>query len=175
MGVDPMTFSIGIDGMADLWIISALAVIAVATSAVFMVALAHLFTRGDEAATPPTGWLAPLHRPRRIERWIYRHHRATGALITIGAGYALFALVASGDGAGPLPTGAWSVPIVGVELLAMLFGMLVFFRPSLLKSLEGAANRWIDVESGRPGLLLIAASSAYCLVGLALLFLKALE
>lgn len=168
-----MTCGIGIGGMADLWIISALAVIAVATSAVFIVAVTHLFTRGDDAATQPTGWLAPLHRPRRIERWVYRHHRATGVLITIGAGYALFVLIASRSDDGALPTGAWSVPIVGVELLAMLFGVVVFFRPSLLKSLEGAANRWIDVESGRLGSLLIAACSAYCLVGLALLVMKA--
>jgi len=95
---------------------------------------------------------ALLDRRRSVERFLYRHHRAFGAMVIAGALGCIAAL---------LRLGAWTIPAlapaagqIGVvamafvawtlALFALVIGVIVLIRPSALKQIETAANRWID-------------------------------
>lgn len=95
---------------------------------------------------------ALLDRRRPIERSLYRHHRAFGALVIAGALASIAALLRFGDQAVPalgpplgqpgvlaLSLGAWVS-----ALFAFVIGVFLLIRPSALKGLEAAANRWIE-------------------------------
>jgi len=101
-----------------------------------------------------------LDEPIRLERQFYRHHRIMGLLILAGAGYCLYSLMGwvdytelivgipelAGRGtSGMLLEGALLVLALG-NLLALAVGMIVFFRPSLLKGIEAWGNRWIESD-----------------------------
>lgn len=102
--------------------------------------------------------LKPLEIPRSGERSFYRHHRWWGAAITLGAliYFAVYffdydhtaAIAALSRYLHPQVAG-W-VADSGAALLtignafALLVGLAVLLRPSLLKHLETGANRWIS-------------------------------
>jgi hypothetical protein len=83
----------------------------------------------------------------RIERLFYRRHRYFGALLLLGAGYAVFGLWGPlfdpVHGAGPGKT-AFMALLVG-NGLAWFLGVAVLLRPSLLKEPERVANRWVGL------------------------------
>lgn len=92
-----------------------------------------------------------LDRPRRVERFIYRHHRPFGSAIVAGA-LALLALL--GAGQSRLVGTAWlggsggmaAMLLVWALAVAVLFiGIFVLVRPSALKGIEVLANRWIQL------------------------------
>jgi hypothetical protein len=102
-----------------------------------------------------------LDQPRHLERFFYRHHRALGAFIVLGASYVLWrwafhyeraevvALLsrdwlAAGMDWVPL---ALEAALIGLHCAILVVGALIFYRPSLLKGVERAANRW---QSGPP-------------------------
>ncbi len=96
-----------------------------------------------------------LDRPRWVERLFYRWHRLAGALVVIGATYALYTLLLTpipiwigklfeGDALGLWP--AFCAFLVIGNVLAVFLGALVFARPSLIREIELAANRWISTE-----------------------------
>jgi len=103
--------------------------------------------------------LGPLEKPRYTERRFYRHHRLTGVFVVFGAGYILLRLSAiSADQAQSLLPAYWTdisrllvaaaaywFLIVG-SIMAFGVGLLVFFRPSLLKHPEVVANRWLSTR-----------------------------
>lgn len=141
-----------------------------------------------------------LDIPRNIDRWFYRHHRLYGAAVVL-LSIALLSFLAFGH-----PETAWrglfdpGSRVVGeilvdtarvvlwiLALFALVVGMVVFVRPSALKSAETWANRWLTprralrhVEREYHGPeawvrrhprgwgLAIAAASALCLVALIL-------
>jgi hypothetical protein len=88
---------------------------------------------------------------------------------------------------------ALEVALVGLHAAILVVGMLIFFRPSLLKGVEQAANRWQDgpatsrLDSVVDGLddafeghprvsgLLLVVSAAWCLAALAPIFAELLE
>ena len=99
-----------------------------------------------------------LDRPRHLERSFYRHHRVLGVLIVAGATYVLLrwtfayeradvvALLSPrwlAQGMDWVPT-ALEVALIGLHLAILVVGVLIVFRPSLLKGVEQAANRWQD-------------------------------
>jgi len=102
-----------------------------------------------------TDLVALLDRRRSIERPLYRHHRAFGAAVIVGAVVCLAALWALDDH--PLLTdvlpeilGAWGAEAViltswALAVFALGIGMFLLIRPSALKGFEAAANRWIEV------------------------------
>jgi hypothetical protein len=105
-----------------------------------------------------------LDQPRTVERFFYRHHRALGALLATGAGYVLLRWAFGYDRTQFLASlhRAWAFSfdwvVVGLEWIVVLLhagilalGVVIFTRPSLLKGLEGVANRWHD--AGRTGTL----------------------
>lgn len=104
-----------------------------------------------------------LDRRRSIERPLYRHHYAFGAAVIVGAVVSLVMLwdlrdqpVVTGVLRGIL--GAWGVGAViltswGLAVFVLGIGVFLLFRPSALKGIETASNRWIESfpSAGKPG------------------------
>ena len=103
--------------------------------------------------------LGPLDRQHLVERRIYRYHRIAGLLITVGAGYTLlmlFTIAPSATGAllpasiDPGLRDLLATAVYGFLLVsnagALGVGLLVYFRPSALKSAETAGNRWLSTR-----------------------------
>lgn len=104
------------------------------------------------------GWLQRLlDAPRTTEPWIYRSHRTVGSVLVIATAY-FFLRLADGLSAetiallfgrlGPEPVIdvlAWTafVVLLAGNAIGLLIGVVVFVRPSALKSAEDWANRWI--------------------------------
>jgi signal transduction histidine kinase len=104
-----------------------------------------------------------LDRPRSLERYFYRHHRLLGALIVGGASYVLWrwafvyersdmiAVVGQrwvSAGLDWLPV-ALEAALVALHVVILVVGALIMFRPSLLKGVERAANRWQQPSANR--------------------------
>lgn len=148
-----------------------------------------------------------LDQPRHLERFFYRHHRVLGAAIVLGASYVLWrwafhyeraeavALLSRrwlAAGMDWLPA-ALEVVLVGLHAAILVVGALIFFRPSLLKGVEQAANRWQsgpathrldsvvdgldDAFEGHPRVsgLLLVVSAAWCLAALTPIFAEFLK
>jgi hypothetical protein len=102
-----------------------------------------------------------MDKPRYQESLIYRHHRIAGSLIVLGAAYTLLMLIARADisaFAGIFPTvinpfwsewfyGALYSMLLVANMLAIVVGLIVLIRPSILKGIEMTLNRWIVPES----------------------------
>ena len=101
-----------------------------------------------------------LDRSVKIERWFYRHHRAAGAAITLGASYVLIYFgflfdkaVAMQRQGGRLPASLLEALldalVMGALLggaVAFISGIIVFVRPRLLRGVEKQANRWVSLR-----------------------------
>ncbi len=99
-----------------------------------------------------------LEAPRPIERFFYRRHRVFGALLIVGAAFALYSLGFHYDAARMLAAFAlpWAGPgaevfttaLTGFLLfgnaMVLLIGVVVLLRPSLLKGVETVSNRWVS-------------------------------
>jgi hypothetical protein len=145
-------------------------------------------------------WETPLH----WERFFYRHHRAFGLMILLATGWTLYYFIrlyspeqvlrfwrrASGISPAWAPLLAGTVWIIRIaSVLAMLIGLVVLIRPSLLKHFEAKSNTWVStrkmmrpLEQSYPvadsfanrhpriaGLIIIAVS-CYALISLMLMF-----
>lgn len=102
-----------------------------------------------------------LNTPRAVERLLYRHHRPFGALLIAGSVYTLYAQAFRFEMAAAAPFLAQRLPepliapmlhgaalfLFFGNLFAFAVGVVVFLRPSLLKGLEGWANRWLGVDT----------------------------
>lgn len=101
-----------------------------------------------------------LNRIWRIEHFVYRHHRLFGGAIVTGALVYLFLLtlqrahlfgiVLEHSAAGLrlirlIELAAWFAAV-----FALVVGLFVLVRPSLLKGVETVANRWIEPLPRRP-------------------------
>lgn len=103
---------------------------------------------------------APLNQPIHIERRFYRHHRAWGLFIIAGSllslGHCAWAWqhrpALTGLFAPLRPLLAAMAVDVGLVLLAsgavftLAIGLLVYVRPSELKTLESWGNRWVSTR-----------------------------
>ena len=101
-----------------------------------------------------------LDRRQRVERVLYRHHRAFGAIVIAGAVASLATLWNFHDH--PLLTGvlrgilgAWGAGAViltswALALFALGIGIFLLIRPSALKGFETAANRWVELFPPSP-------------------------
>lgn len=103
-------------------------------------------------------YFAIFDRTKNLERHFYKYHYIFGAFIVIGAVYTVFILSTMEIPYAVLPNivnrvvsewlySAFFLIIVVTCSLSILVGMIVFFRPSLLKSFEGKMNTWIDTTS----------------------------
>ena len=153
------------------------------------------------------GAFSMLDQPRHLERYFYRHHRILGAAVMLGASYVLWQwafhydraevvallgrrwLAAGLDWVAP----ALEVALIGLHVAILAVGVLIFFRPSLLKGVERTANRWQegpgtspldslvegvdDAFEGHPRVsgLLLVVSAAWCLAALTPIFAELLK
>ena len=110
--------------------------------------------------------LSVLDRPRDIKRLIYRWHRVVGLLVIAGALYSVNVL-AFGFGTEPLvrsfrdlasPTilrltvDTLKIFLIAGNNAAILAGIILCFRPSLLKEVEGWADRQYGARLANPNL-----------------------
>jgi hypothetical protein len=101
------------------------------------------------------GW---LDRSVSIEHWFYRHHRAAGIAVVLGATYIFFHFGILFDKASVLEhlNGRLPVRLLGGLLdalvlaslvggtVAFIVGLFLWLRPSMLRGMEQGANQWIS-------------------------------
>jgi hypothetical protein len=101
-----------------------------------------------------------LDRSVRIEHWFYQHHRAAGVVIVLGASYILIYFGFLFDKAytlqrlslrGMLPAklldGLLDALVLGSLVggaAALMVGLFLWLRPSLLRGMEEVANQWVS-------------------------------
>ena len=107
-----------------------------------------------------TDFFDALDKPRNHERFYYRQHHLLGAVITVlsviiiymlmfNTGFGLTAagldkLAASDFGKWLLQTAYYILIVLCV--FTLIAGIIIFARPSLLKSIEEWGNRWVDTQ-----------------------------
>jgi hypothetical protein len=101
-----------------------------------------------------------LDRSFSIEHWFYQRHRATGIFIVAGATYFLVYFGLMFDKAhalqrlgGRLPTqmldGLLDALVLGALVggaVAMMVGLFMWLRPSMLRGFEEQANQWVSTR-----------------------------
>ena len=99
-----------------------------------------------------------LDRSVRIEHWFYQHHRAAGVVIVLGASYILiyFGFLFdkaytlqrwSGKILAKLLDGLLDAMVLGLlvgSAVALMVGLFLWLRPSLLRGMEEVANQWVS-------------------------------
>lgn len=108
-----------------------------------------------------TGFFQVLDAPHQTEHVFYRHHRLLGLAIVAGSAWCLYTFifgVDSGRLLASLPVlavgkevSAWLYGtlynlLLAANALAIVLGLIVFIRPSLLKGIESWANHWVRSE-----------------------------
>jgi len=104
-------------------------------------------------------WFKKLDEQKHFERLFYRHHIVMGLAIVLGSLYSLWFLWRLQDRGLALLLPAIENRVLQEileasvlimlqlgNLLALLVGLVVLLRPSLLKVLETWSNRWVDTE-----------------------------
>ncbi|MDO8767537.1 MAG: hypothetical protein Q7K57_02295, partial [Burkholderiaceae bacterium] len=147
--------------LAIFLLIGALMGIAVSLLLIFK---PHLIERVNRVANR---WISMRHISRwmdrsiRIERWCYRHHRPLGLLLTLGGAYILVYFGWRFDKTIALQSFSSFVSnkllldtllqaLVLFELIgsvfALLVGLVIWLRPSLLRGLEKESNQWLSLR-----------------------------
>src|ERR1039458_7777310 len=99
-----------------------------------------------------------LDRSVRIEHWFYQHHRAAGVVIVLGASYILIYFGILFDKAYTLQRWSGKIPaklldglldamVLGLLVggaAALIVGLFLWLRPSLLRGMEEVANQWVS-------------------------------
>ena len=92
-----------------------------------------------------------------IEHWFYRHHRAFGAIVMLGAAYVFIFFGIQFDKVYALQHLSWKIPLSLIDglldalvlssltgsVVAFIVGLFLWLRPSLLRGIEEGANQWI--------------------------------
>lgn len=102
-----------------------------------------------------------LDKRHDLQRLVYRRHRWIGAMLLVGGGYVLWVLLSRYDPslvlaplkrsmsprlASAILDAAWWL-LVPANALAVLVGIVMFARPSLLRGVESVANREVSTEA----------------------------
>lgn len=111
-----------------------------------------LLAGGHHAQAPRSGLASALRlldKQWPVERLIYRHHRTFGLLVLAASSFCLWQLTRPElmtllAGRSPVSILLW-ILLIG-QALALLIGLIIFIRPSLLKPVETVSNRWLDLE-----------------------------
>ena len=101
-----------------------------------------------------------LDRSISLEHWFYRHHRAVGIAIVLGAAYIFIYFGFQFDRAYTLLRWSQKLPFPAPQLngllnalvlaaltggaVALIAGLFLWFRPSLLRGVEEQSNRWVS-------------------------------
>jgi len=101
-----------------------------------------------------------LNKPRYQERLFYRFHHLFGGLVIVFALISIYMLYFYTD-IKPLiqnivlmadtAFGKWLLEslyyiLLGANILALVIGVIIFFRPSLMKEAEKKSNYWVETE-----------------------------
>lgn len=109
-------------------------------------------------------WISMRHIERlldhsiSIEHWFYRHHRVLGIAIVLGAVYIIIYFGFLFDKAYALQYLSSKVPAILLDIpldvlvlfllfgaaVALIAGLFVWLRPSLLRGIEAGANQWVS-------------------------------
>ena len=98
----------------------------------------------------------------KADRWFYRHHQASGALLLGGSIFLLYFFSASFDKFHIL-TGlsrVYGLPLIAAEILldsavlsilmgavfALIISLFMLLRPSMLRGFEQGANQWVSLR-----------------------------
>ncbi len=101
-----------------------------------------------------------LDRTISLERWFYRHHRAAGIAIMLGAAYVFIHFGFQFDKTYTLHQLSGKIPAKLLDALldalvlflllgsaiALMLGLLICLRPSLLRGLEQKSNQWVSLR-----------------------------
>jgi hypothetical protein len=101
-----------------------------------------------------------LDRSFSIEHWFYQHHRATGIVILAGATYILVYFGMLFDKAHALQRLGGKLPPQLLDglldalvlfalvwgVVALMVGMFMWLRPSMLRGFEEQSNRWVSTR-----------------------------
>ena len=155
---------------AEIFLWRALAIFLL-IGAAFGVALAlllifkpHLLGRVNRMANR---WVSTRHigqvldRSISIEHWFYQHHRATGIAVVLGAIYIFVYFGILFDKAimlqrlsrhihPKLLDGLLDALVLSALIgaaVALLVGLFLWLRPSLLRGIEAGANQWVSTSS----------------------------
>lgn len=95
----------------------------------------------------------------RSEPFFYRHAKINGAILILGSLFVLYTLITFNFNLlipylpKQLSASIWSWLLQAGQLFffvgsafILVFGLIVFIRPSLIKTFETAANRWFSVQ-----------------------------
>lgn len=107
-----------------------------------------------------------IETPIKVETWFYRHAKITGLVLMIGAAYVLHYLIFGFSNKAMLPylpkllsttTWEWLLQAGCLFFLItcsfiLIFGLLVFIRPSQLKRFEEKANHWVSTRQAFKGM-----------------------
>lgn len=96
-----------------------------------------------------------LDSTKHIDRYIYKYHHIFGIFITLGAIYTLGILGGSQISFALLPEiinpvisewfySALLMILLLVNIIAVLIGVIIFIRPSILKNIETKMNTWVE-------------------------------
>lgn len=101
-----------------------------------------------------------LDRSFSIEHWFYRHHRVLGIAIVLGALHILIYFGFQFDTAYALQHLSSKVPVKLLDIpldvlklflligaaVALMAGLIVWLRPSVLRGMEEGANQWVSTR-----------------------------
>jgi hypothetical protein len=96
-----------------------------------------------------------MDRPRWTERFFYRHHRVVGIVMSIASWFVLYHFLltpnirryvarVTTDVAGLLDAGV-SIVVIGAVWGATI-GLILTFKPSLIRDIEASANKWVSTD-----------------------------
>lgn len=101
-----------------------------------------------------------LEVPVNIDSMFYRHHRVVGVIVTLTSAYVLyyFSLVYDAALIAEYLTGSVYASVVDIlintlrlfmlfsSVFILLIGIVIFIRPSQIKTVEAWANRWVSTR-----------------------------
>lgn len=161
-------FLVGVAGQTLFYVLLAGAALGLVVGLLLLVDSARLLRWNERLSR----WVStreatqPLDAPRDIKRLVYRAHRVVGLLVVAGALYALDVLTfgfqpealarafrdLGSQGVLALVFQAVRVFFIVGNLAALAAGLVLCFRPSLLKGVEAWADRTYAARSPSPAL-----------------------
>ena len=101
-----------------------------------------------------------LNKPRYQERLFYRYHHLFGSLVIVATLISIYMMYFYTDIESLLKSvalmaettfGKWLLEslyyvLLCANILALVIGVIIFIRPSLIKTIEGKSNHWVETE-----------------------------
>ncbi len=154
--------------LADIIFEACLLLLTLASTAVllFGVAICILPEKIEALVAPLNHWISTevainrINHSHNIERFFYRHHIFMGVFIIAGALFSVYMFVIGIDGLTVISAyqrmeQSWATLglfealiyiLLFLNCLAIMIGLVVVLRPSLLKNLENWSNNWVSTE-----------------------------